>query len=72
MRAHPRALSSLVVSFLIFFIGTLLTLGFSPKTDFSLMTGFPSLIALWLLNTRRFRGLWKRLCVMRRRRTRRR
>jgi uncharacterized membrane protein YoaK (UPF0700 family) len=70
MRAHPRALSSLVMSLLIFFICTLLTLGFSPKTDFSLVTGLPSLIALWLLNTRRFRGLWKRLCVMRRRRTR--
>ena len=70
MRAHPRALSSLVTSLLIFFICTLVTLGFSPKTDSSLVTGLPSLIALWLLNTRRFRGLWKRLCVMRRRRTR--
>lgn len=70
LRAHPQALKILVILLLVFFACAFLTYKMSIKPMLALMAWLPSLIALWLLNTRRFRGLWKRLCVMRRRRTR--
>lgn len=69
-RAHPRALKSLIVLLVVCFLCASFIYKTSPKPVLTLMVLLPSLIALWLLNTRRFRGLWKRLCVMRRRRTR--
>lgn len=60
----------LIILLLVFFGCAFLTYNMSIKPMLALMAWLPSLIALWLLKTRRFRGLWKRLCVMRRRRTR--
>ncbi|MCO7623540.1 hypothetical protein ABRY74_15225 [Pseudomonas guariconensis] len=70
LRAHVRALKSLVVLLVIALISTLATYTTSSNAQVTVMSAILPLAALWLLNTRRFRGLWKRLCVMRRRRTR--
>ncbi|MEF0147638.1 MULTISPECIES: hypothetical protein [Pseudomonas] len=70
LRAHPQALRILIILLLVFFGCAFLTYNMSVKPMLALMAWLPSLIALWLLNTSRFRVLWKRLCVMRRRRTR--
>ena len=70
LRAHVRALKSLVVLLLIALISILATYTASSNPQMNFVPAIFPLAALWLLNTRRFRGLWKRLCVMRRRRTR--
>ena len=70
LRAHARALKAQVVVLLICLVGTLSTYKASPMPHVALMSACPALFSLWLMNTRRYRGLWKRLCVMRRRRTR--
>ncbi|TYO83919.1 hypothetical protein DQ397_000675 [Pseudomonas sp. CK-NBRI-02] len=70
LRAHVRALKSLVVLLLIALISILATYTASSNPQMNFVPAIFPLAALWLLNTRRFGGLWKRLCVMRRRRTR--
>lgn len=70
LRAHPRAVKTLVVILLMCLVSILAGYKATPNPKIVVMFAILPLTALWLMNTRRYRGLWKRLCVMRRRRTR--
>jgi len=70
LRAHPRAVTTLVVILLLCLVSILAGYKATPNPKIVVMFAILPLTALWLMNTRRYRGLWKRLCVMRRRRTR--
>lgn len=70
LRAHPRAVKTLVVILLMCLVSILAGYKATPNPKIVIMFAILPLTALWLMNTRRYRGLWKRLCVMRRRRTR--
>lgn len=70
LRAHPRAVKTLVVILVMCLVSILAGYKATPNPKIVVMFAILPLTALWLMNTRRYRGLWKRLCVMRRRRTR--